>query len=243
MRHSNRIHTTLFTLAAVVAGSSCVSQQRYDEALQSAELYQRSYHDAEQHIAELEAENQRMRDNGTIGGDLVEASSSPYIADIDRRISDLDRMLSGLGQVAGDVTLTAIEGGVAYDVRESVLFDSGSAEVREEGRALLQQLGREIGSHAFGQIWVRGHTDSDPVKQPATQRRFPHGNLQLSAWRAVEVAALLKAAGLPEKGVGVVGLGASQPLVPNTTAENKQLNRRVEIIVLEDAAPRMAGDR
>ncbi len=241
MTLSNRTPITLLSLAALVAGTSCVTQQRYDEALQSAELYQRSYHDAEQHIAELEAENQRLRDGGA--GSLVEASSTPYITDIDRRIDELDRMLAGLGQVSGDVTLTAIEGGVAYDVREAVLFDSGSAEVRAEGRALLSQLGREIGSHDYGRIWVRGHTDNDPVKHPETKRRFPHGNLQLSAWRAVEVAALLKQSGLPENVVGVVGLGASQPRVPNSSAENKQLNRRVEIIVLDEGAPEMAGDR
>ena len=46
---------------------------------------------------ELESENQRMRAGSSFDGALVEAGSSPYIVDIDRRIDDLNRMLSGLG--------------------------------------------------------------------------------------------------------------------------------------------------
>jgi chemotaxis protein MotB len=79
---------------------------------------------------------------------------------------------------------------------------------------------------------VRGHTDSDPVVRPATLQKFPHGNLQLSAARAVEVASVLTASGgVPKDMVAVAGFGPYEPLVTNDSADNKRLNRRVEIFV------------
>ena len=74
------------------------------------------------------------------------------------------------------------------------------------------------------------------MRHPETRRRFPHGNLQLSASRAVEVAALLMDVGsLPERKIQVAGLGSSNPVAANDTPANKQLNRRVEIVVLDEA--------
>ncbi len=77
-----------------------------------------------------------------------------------------------------------------------------------------------------------GHTDSVPVKKPQTLERFPHGNLQLSAARAVEVAAsMIEDAGIARENVIVMGFGPNDPVAPNTTAEGRQQNRRVDIFV------------
>lgn len=236
-------------LALALGLGACVSQSQYDEAVTAADLYMRSYHDAQAHIGELEAENQRLKGELDLSGGPVEASA--YITDIDRRIEDLDELLAGLGLegsgggatgARGDVTVRAVEGGLAYEVRDSVLFDSGSAEVRPTGRELIARLGQTIAGTTFRQVWVRGHTDGDPVRQPETLRRFPHGNLQLSSARAIEVAALLQdAAGIPARKLGVVGFGSSRPIAPNDSASNKQLNRRVEIVVLDGEGPAGEG--
>ena len=92
----------------------------------------------------------------------------------------------------------------------------------------------EIASQPFERIWVRGHTDNDPVKKPATIEKFPHGNLQLSAARAVEVAALLADNGIPQDRLVVAGFGPTEPVAPNDQSENKRKNRRVEIFVLQE---------
>ena len=79
---------------------------------------------------------------------------------------------------------------------------------------------------------MRGHTDSDPVSKPATKEKFPHGNLELSAMRAVNVAAELSGSDkVPARDVVVVGFGQYDPVKENTSADNKRLNRRVEIFV------------
>ena len=111
-----------------------------------------------------------------------------------------------------------------------------SDAIKPEGREILLKVAQQIASQPYQRIWVRGHTDSDPVKRASTVERFPHGNLQLSAARAVEVGAVLGANGLAQDKLIVAGFGPSEPVVPNTSAENKRRNRRVEIYVLEDAS-------
>jgi chemotaxis protein MotB len=125
------------------------------------------------------------------------------------------------------------DGGYMFMVSEKVLFSSGSEMVNKAGRnALLQQVVADIKLKPHGRIWVRGHTDSVPVAKASTLKKFPHGNIQLSTARALEVASILTGAGgIPKQDVVVAGFGPHEPLVANDTPEHRKLNRRVEIYV------------
>jgi flagellar motor protein MotB len=214
--------------------ASCVSQAKYDDALSTAQMYQRAAHDNDQYIAQLQGENQRLQQQlGAFEEGVVDAS---YAADIDDRLAALRGMLSGMGQSSDLVTTFVVDGGYGYSMESSVLFGSGSAEVSPEGRQVLAGLAKEIASGSFERIWIRGHTDSVPVKKPSTLERFPAGNLELSSARALGVAVLLAGQGLPMDRLAVAGLGASQPVADNSTDAGKAQNRRVEIFVIEDAA-------
>ena len=97
---------------------------------------------------------------------------------------------------------------------------------------MVEALGRELAGESFQRISVRGHTDSDRIVRKETKARFPHGNLQLSAARAVSVAAALTGSTqLDTSRVVVAGYGPNEPVAANDSAENKQRNRRVEIFV------------
>jgi chemotaxis protein MotB len=128
-------------------------------------------------------------------------------------------------------------------VPDAVLFESGSAEISAEGRAaLLADVAQDILRAGHGRIWIRGHTDSQPVAKPATLKKFPHGNMQLSTARAMEVWAVLTAdGGVPEAEVVVAGFGPYAPLATNDSDENRALNRRVEILVTPQASASGAG--
>ena len=96
----------------------------------------------------------------------------------------------------------------------------------------LVEVCAQITGNPHGRIWVRGHTDNDPVKRPATLEMFPHGNLQLSAARAVEVAMVMISDGkVGADDISVMGFGEHMPLKENNSADNKRFNRRVEIYV------------
>lgn len=214
--------------------ASCVTQAKYDEALSTAQMYQRSAHDNEEYIAQLQAENQRLKGQmGAFSEGVVDAS---YTEDIDARLAALRGMLSGMGQSSDAVTTFEVDGGYGYSMSSSVLFGSGSADVSTEGVGVLTGLAGEIGAGAYERIWIRGHTDGDKVTKASTLARFPAGNLDLSAQRALGVALLLSKSGLPMNRLAVAGLGSSQPVAPNDTPEGKAKNRRVEIFVIEDAA-------
>lgn len=217
--------------AAVLQG--CVSQQKYDEMARTASSYQRSLQEASQYQMQLEAENERLAREVELyqGANTVPASLT---ADVDARLAELRELVAGLGEGPDDVTLFEVEGGYGFSVKEAILFDSGSDEIRSAGRTVLASLARDIESRPFRRLWVRGHTDSDPVKRSAD--KFPLGNLQLSAARALRVADLLIREGkIAEQRVCVAGFGPGEPLAPNNNAANKQKNRRVEIFVMDEA--------
>jgi len=219
-------------LPLVVLLVGCVSQTRYQEALDMALLNERAYHDANQYKAELEAKVDRLEAEVALRNRPVEAGFEPY----DARIEELRSLVSDLG-ASDDVTPVAVEGGFGYSLKDSVLFDSGSAEIREDGALVLDRLAEQIAASSYRRVWVRGHTDSDPVVRPATRERFPNGNLELSAARAIQVAAHLMGDGrLDADRLAVAGFGPSDPIAANDSPTNKQRNRRVEIFVLEAAS-------
>jgi flagellar motor protein MotB len=227
----------LFSLALVSSG--CVAQQRYDQALRERDYYKKQYQDLSSFHGQLEAQNAGLKGELEIyqGKATIE---SGYVGDIDERLAQLkaltERITSQTGAAPGDVEFVAVEGGYGVRVTDAVLFDKGSSAIRAEGQAILAKVAQEIASKPFQRLWVRGHTDSDPVVRPETLAKFPHGNLQLSAERAVEVGAFLGKNGVTAGKIVVAGFGPGEPVAKNDSEDGKRKNRRVEIFVLEDAS-------
>lgn len=233
-RTPRRLASLCLGAGCLLLASSCVTQARYDESMQEVQLYQRGLQDLESYVGSLERENELLagklrlfEEAGTI--------ESNYTLEIDERLAELQKIASGIGGAPGDVTVLSVEGGYGFRLSDAVLFESGQAEVTAEGQEILAKMAAQIGANPYQRLWVRGHTDSDPVKKPATRERFPHGNLQLSAARAIEVAAILRGQeGIDATRLVVAGFGSSAPVAANDSADNKRKNRRVEIFVIED---------
>lgn len=227
----------LATLA--LFSSACVAQQRYDTALREGDYYKKQYQDLSSFHGQLEAENERLRGELDLYKGKVPIEGG-YTQDIDERLARLkeltERVTTQSGAAPGDVEYFAVDGGYGVRVTDAVLFDKGSADIRSDGQSILAKVAQEIAAKPYQRIWVRGHTDSDPVVRPETQAKFPHGNLQLSAARAVEVGAFLGKSGVRSERIVVAGFGPAEPVAANDGEENKRRNRRVEIFVLEDAA-------
>lgn len=227
----------LLTLVGLLA-SACIAPARYTALEHRSNYFEQQYKDLASFHGQLEAENERLRGELALyqGKGPIDASATQ---DIDERLARLKQLTEAIGTSSGaapgDVEFVAVEGGYGVRVTDAVLFDSGSDEIKPDGRAILQKVAAQIASQPYQRVWVRGHTDSDPVKQPATLQRFPHGNLQLSAARAVQVAALVAANGVDAARVVVAGFGPAEPVAPNKDAEGKRKNRRVEIFVLDRA--------
>lgn len=222
----------VLALGVLALGSACVSPQQYEESLSQVKVYQTRVHDLEalnneqrNRIAELD----EQLATGQVG--TLDASYDP---DLVSRVNEYEALLNSLGdRPLEGVQRFDLEGGVLFMVPDAVLFDLGSKEISEAGRKALLDVASQIRAQSHGRIWVRGHTDNTPIVKAATKQRFPGGNLQLSAERALGVATLLKTEGkIADDQVAVMGFGPHEPIQPNDTADHKRLNRRVEIFVM-----------
>lgn len=118
---------------------------------------------------------------------------------------------------------------VRVSVRGPMLFDLGSAELRDTTREFLRNMAVVL-SKTRNEIQIVGHTDNYPIHSDA----FPT-NWELSAARAARVARFLIEQGSLEPGrFTVLGNAMYRPSIPNTSPENKQKNRRVDIIITRD---------
>lgn len=113
--------------------------------------------------------------------------------------------------------------GMKVKLTETLLFESGSAEIKEEGRKVLSELA-ELLKGTGGPIRIEGHTDNIPIHNEEFS-----SNWELSSARAINVLYLFEDKGVKEENLMAVGRGEFRPVMPNDTPEHRRANRRVEI--------------
>jgi chemotaxis protein MotB len=127
------------------------------------------------------------------------------------------------GSVATEITVRGLE----INLRDTVLFDSGKADIKPDARGKLIAIGRII-SVLPNLISIEGHTDNVPIHNSLFT-----SNWRLSAIRATNAAELLiEAVKIPQQKVSTVGYGEINPKMPYTSDANRAQNRRVNIVIL-----------
>lgn len=121
-------------------------------------------------------------------------------------------------------------------IRGDGLFASGSATLVPEREALMTRIAEAL-ARVSGSVLVTGHTDNQPINRSA---RFP-SNWHLSEERARTVGQLLVDHQVARERVRTEGRADGEPVVPNDSASNRALNRRVEITLLIGRNPDSAG--
>jgi chemotaxis protein MotB len=121
--------------------------------------------------------------------------------------------------------------GLIISLGEMGVFDSGSDQIKPEGRTLLDTIATSlvpVGNH----IRIEGHTDNVPIRNS----RFP-SNWELSTARATGVLSYLidKFGFLPNL-LSAAGYAEYRPVASNETGEGRARNRRVDIVVLNPVA-------
>lgn len=114
---------------------------------------------------------------------------------------------------------------VMITLNGSVLFDSGSEQIKQEALPLVDKVGRILNHYTANIIEVEGHTDNVPIHNG----RFEDNNV-LSMYRALSVADYLRAnTTLEPSHIKSSGRGDYLPIADNATPEGRALNRRVVI--------------
>lgn len=119
------------------------------------------------------------------------------------------------------------QGLVVTIATDKVLFDNGSAQLRQEGRSILAALAPTLRSLP-NQLRVDGHTNSIPIHTAQYA-----DNWDLSAARATGVLRYLAGSQhVPVSRMAATGYADTRPLLPAANARSVSVNRRVEIVIL-----------
>jgi outer membrane protein OmpA-like peptidoglycan-associated protein len=158
----------------------------------------------------------------TIAGGVIGALAGTAIgSQLDRQAAELQQSIGGSG--AGIVN-TGSE--LIVSLPESITFAVDSADVRADYRDELASVAGNLQSYPNSSVQVIGHTDD------TGSAAYNQG---LSERRAVAVADLLTADGVPAWRLQSSGRGLSQPVASNATPEGRAANRRVEIVITPQA--------
>ena len=152
---------------------------------------------------------------------------APMQRDISVSMKDLRKAVEEQNKLE-KVGISSGERGITLTLSSHLLFDSGTAELRQEAQAVLDEVS-EVIQASKRPVSIEGHTDDVPI----SSTRYP-SNWDLSLSRAVHILMyLLKDGELRPERFSVAGYADTRPLVPNDRAENRVKNRRVELILLK----------
>ncbi len=127
-----------------------------------------------------------------------------------------------------EVKLEMKDKGLVITVLTEVLFDSGKDVLRESSYPILDKVAKVLNREALGhQVGIEGHTDNVPIKYSGWK-----SNWELSSHRALNVLHYMAGKGVSPDRLSAVGYGQYRPVASNDSEEGRQLNRRVEIVIL-----------
>ena len=178
------------------------------------------------------------RENDSLSTSLAEREKKvneleQVLANKDKAVQDLKARISNalLNFKENDLTVKVKNGKVYVSLAEQLLFGSGSIDVDKKGVGALQQLAKALKDQKDITIMVEGHTDNVPISKKSA---YMQDNWDLSVMRATSITKILVNGGVSPKQIVPAGKGEHTPLVANDTPQNKQKNRRTEIIVTPD---------
>ncbi|MQY43582.1 OmpA family protein [Epibacterium sp. SM1969] len=141
---------------------------------------------------------------------------------------ELDQQAAELRQtLSNDISIVNTGDRLIVSLPNDLTFATDSAQVSSAVRADLLKVADSLVRYPSSSVQVIGHTDSDG------DAGYNQG---LSERRANSVADLIQAGGVPFNRIFTQGRGENQPVASNLTPEGKQANRRVEIVVIPNAA-------
>lgn len=127
------------------------------------------------------------------------------------------------------VSVSTEERGIVLSFQEEVLFKLGSAELTPSAKDIIHKIG-PILETVPNYMRIEGHTDNLPINT----RQYP-SNWELSAARSTHVLKeLLNGFNILPQRLSASAYGEFRPRAPNTSDDNRQLNRRVNIVILRN---------
>ncbi|MEO8120991.1 MAG: OmpA family protein [Rhodoferax sp.] len=174
----------------------------------------------EANIAKMNAEKAR----------LATQQAQGQTADAQRQAQEAQARAAQLEAQLADLAAKKTERGMVITLGD-VLFGTDLARLNADGMRTAQKLANVLQQNPQRTVLVEGFTDSTGAADY---------NLALSERRATAVQTALQDLGVARTRVAIRGYGESHPVASNDSAQNRQLNRRVEIVLSDDTGKVMA---
>ena len=188
--------------------------------------------------APMQITDMRSRSNRQAADNAYDAEAQHdggAIAELENVAGEVERAMSEL--IRDQMVVVRRHGvWVEVEIRTDILFPSGVATLSTEAQQILKQLAETLKPFP-NNIRVEGHTDNRPIRSAA----FP-SNWELSAARAASVVHLFTSVGMNPRRLAVIGLGEYRPAESNDTAQGRNINRRVLLVILSSNNGLPEGD-
>ena len=141
---------------------------------------------------------------------------------------------------SGKLQIGFRNGQMVVKLPSSILFPSGSDQLSSAGQAALTEVTTILLDFKDRRFLVAGHTDNVPIHT----KKF-RNNWVLSTARAVTMVEFMVEHGMPPTQVAAAGYGEIDPVAPNDTPAGRELNRRIEIILVPNLSelPQLTTDQ
>jgi outer membrane protein OmpA-like peptidoglycan-associated protein len=192
--------------------SKSESERSRTEAERSKSEAERSKSEAEQSKSEAE----RMKTEA----ERMKAEAEKAKLDADKARAENEQLMRELSELKGKQT----ERGIVLTIGD-VLFETGKANLSTQANVSIAKLAQFLLNHPTRNLSIEGHTDS------VGSDKY---NDALSERRAEGVKKALLERGVGAERIVTKGLGKRYPVASNATAQGRQLNRRVEVVILNE---------
>lgn len=175
--------------------------------------------DLQKRVAELTKEKQEVENTKSLEVNKLKSTYDNLVSDMKKEIDQ------------GSIQITQLQNKLSVNLVDKILFNSGEAEVNEQGRQVLKRVANILKKVQDKQIRIEGHTDNEPIG-PKLKDKFP-SNWELSTTRATTVARYLQdAGGVDPKYLSASGYAEYRPIADNLKPEGRSKNRRIEIVLV-----------
>jgi chemotaxis protein MotB len=216
----------MLTAFLVVLAAGCgVSKDEFAAAQRDAQQNLKNYQDEtqktaalEKQVAELQKKNQELsKTSAKLEQEkgVAEAKSAQY----EQLAGSLQNQIA-----SGQIEISELRGKMTVKLKDKILFPSGSAALNKDGKAALDAVADAFKGLKDKNVVVAGYTDDVPTGKSGFK-----DNWDLSTARAVSVVRYLQSKEVPPDILGAAGFSQYRPLAPNDSAQNRSLNRRIEI--------------
>ncbi len=228
----------------------CVSTQKYNDlesknrkSEQELAALKRDNEESGRKIGELESQLEKADMNITALKEERDAQSGQSAKEVAAVKKTYDSLVKNLDKeiTRGKIQVQQEKEKLTMKIAEELFFDTGKADIKPEGKAVLMRIGNILKNIPEKNIRIEGHTDNVPIVS-SLKLKYPT-NWELGSARATTVVRFMQEdVGIDPLRLSAVSYGEYRPIAANRTELGRSKNRRIEIILIArdlDLAKRM----